>query len=219
MPFVLLVILLTSAVVFYMLWYYSPREKIKRALRDATKYSIRDFPDSSLGKVVGRLVLLDEQLVAPLSGRPCAYFSISVEEYRSRGKSGSWVTMVEEERGVDFALDDGSGTAIVVVASAKTALSSDHRSSSGTFDDPTPREQSYLDSHGRESEGWVFNKKIRYIEAVLEPGELVSVYGYGSKEPDPKATPGGYREMQPMRLRISGSQNHPPLISDELVTT
>lgn len=196
------------------LWYYSDSQKIKRALRNAALFSIEDFPDGTQGKVAGDLVLSDRELVAPLSGRLCAYYCIKVEEYRSHGKSGSWYDIINEEDSVDFVLDDGTGRAIVMVAGAKTAITTDHESNSGTFDNPTRTERNYLESHGKEGQGWVFNKKLRYTEAILEPGERVSVFGYGSKEPDPDAAPSGYREMQPMRLRISGNVDYPPMISD-----
>ncbi len=195
-------------------WYNSEHQRIQRELRGASKYKIGDFPDGTQGKVVGRLALHQKELTAPLSGRSCTYFKVAVSEYRSNGDSGSYYEIITEEEGVDFALDDGTGTAIVLVGSARTALTEDHETRSGTLDDPTAREQAYLDAHGQEGEGWLFNKTLRYVEAVLEPGELVSVFGYGSKEPDPDAAPAGYRDAQPMRLRISGSANYPALISD-----
>ena len=195
-------------------WYMDEEQVTKRALRNARKHSIRDFPDSTQGKVVGRLAYHQEELVAPLSGRPCAYYCITVSEYRSHGNSGSYCEIINEEKGVDFVLRDGTGTALVMVAAASTALTRDHKTTSGTFDSPTPREESYLNAHGEQGKGWVFNKSIRYVEGILEAGEQVSVYGFGSKEPDPDADPTGYRDAPPMRLRISGSVDHPSLISD-----
>jgi hypothetical protein len=197
-----------------LLWYYSENEKIKRALREAKKYSIKEFPDGAQGKIVGRVEFLGEPLRAPLSGRPCAFYSIRVEEYRSNGKSGSWYKIIGDEVGINFGMSDGTGQAIIHAEAAKTVLTEDHETKSGTFDDPTEVERAYLESKSVEGQGWVFNKSLRYIEGVLEADEMVSVFGYGSKEPDPDAAPAGYRDMAPMRLRISGSANHPPLISD-----
>jgi len=98
-------------------------------------------------------------------------------------------------------------------------LTEDHETHSGTFDDATPAEEAFLNKHARESKNWIFNKRIRYREGVLEAGEEVAVMGYGSKEPDPEGTAGaGYRDMPSMRLRISGSANFPPLISDDIST-
>lgn len=199
-----------------LLWYYSENERVKRALREAKKYSIEEFPDGTQGKIVGRVQFLGEPLTAPLSGRPCAFYSIRVEEYQSNGNSGSWYEIITDEKGIDFAMSDGTGQAIIHTEAAKTVLSEDHQTKSGTLNDPTAAERAYLESHAVEGKGWVFNKSLRYSEGVLEADEMVSVFGYGSKEPDPDAAPAGYRDMAPMRLRISGSATHPPLISDHL---
>ena len=97
-------VLIVGCAIFFLLMYYSEGAKIKRALRKATSFRIGDFPDGSHAKVVGDLVLLDHELVAPLSGRACAYYCITVEEYRSSGKSGSWYDIINEEESIDFAL-------------------------------------------------------------------------------------------------------------------
>jgi len=95
--------------------YYSEGARLKRELRNAERWSIGEFPDGTIAKVVGSLVLVGEPLMAPLSGRPCAYYDIRVQEYRSSGKSGSWHTIIRESQGTDFMLEDGTGKAIIVV--------------------------------------------------------------------------------------------------------
>src|SRR5207248_4101663 len=107
-----------------------------------------------------------------------------------------------ETRLVPFALEDGTGRAIVDPAFAKIALDFDSRSTSGTLDDPNESERAFLERHGETGRGWIFNKKLRYREACIEVGETIAVLGAGTREPDPQAAPSGYRDAQPTLLRL-----------------
>lgn len=196
--------------------YFSKDRRIKRALRKAKRYTVEAFPDGSQGKIAGTLRLGSSSLRAPLSGRTCAYFCVHVEQHRSGSNDGdNWSTLIREEKGVDFIIDDGTGRALVDVAAAKTVLTIDHKTESGSFDDATPQEEAFLNAHSEESKGWLFNRRLRYREGVLEAGEEVAVFGYGIREPDPTGTSaGGYRSAAAMRLRMSGTMKYPGLISD-----
>jgi hypothetical protein len=93
-------------------------------------------------------------------------------------------------------------------------------SRSGTFDDPTPTQLAFLAKYGGESKGWLFNKKLRYIEPVIEPGERIAVLGSGVREPDPQGRPAeGYRSAAPTRLRLTSTPHPPLVISDDASTT
>lgn len=198
----------------FVITHFSERERTKRALRDATQYAVGEFPDGAQGKVVGKVQLLGEPILAPLSGRSCVYYSIRVEEYRNNGTTGNWYQLLADEEGVNFAVDDETGSAVVHVEAAKIVLSEDHSTTSSSSDLPNEVERAFLDRHSKKGEDWVSSKTLRYVEAVIEPGETVSVFGYGSQEPDPNAAPTGYRDIPPMRVRISGSKSRPAIISD-----
>jgi hypothetical protein len=197
-------------------WYFSPNQKIWRALRQAPVIPIRDVPEGQPARITGQVHLWGQPLYGPLTGRPCAYYEVTVHQYRSRGRSGSWVQILKEVYGVPFIVHDGTGVAIVDPGQAKVALNMDSNSRSGTFDDATPAESALLQRHGIQSQGWVFNKKLRYSEGVIEPGETVSALGQGVREPDPDA--GGqammYREGAPTRLRMSGNAHVPLFLTD-----
>jgi E3 ubiquitin ligase len=197
-------------------WYYSDDQSIRRQLRKAPTKRIAELGDDELGKVVGRARGLDEMLAAPLTGRHCVYFVATVEEHRSSGKSSHWKTVIREARGVPFMLEDDSGRAIVDSTAARIAIDFDGKSQSGTFDDPTPAEQAFLARHGQKGQGWVFNKGLRYREAVIEDGETIAVLGAGTREPDPDAPPTeAYRGDAPTRLRLTSSRKYPLVISDD----
>lgn len=201
-------------------WYFSEDTKIRRQLLKAAARRIGELGDAELGKVVGRAHALDELLHAPLSGRPCLYFVAIVEEKRSTGKSSYWKTIIREERGVPFVLQDASGRAIVDATAARLAINFDDRSTSGTFDDPTETERAFLARHGERGQGWYFNRPLRYREAVIEESETVAVLGAGTREPDPDAPPtAAYRGDVPTRLRLTSSRKYPLVISDDLSLT
>ena len=201
--------------------YYSRGARLKRTLRQAPRLSIENVSEREPAKIVGSLAYIGEPLISPLTGRTCAYYEILVEEYHSGADDdGYWETMIRESQGQNFVINDDTGTAIVNPIGAQVALTIDSRTKSGTFDAPTDRERNYLNSHGQEGKGWVFNKSLRYREGILEAGERVAVLGRGVREPDPEGVQqaSGYRSTPPMRLRMRGSQNAPLLISDDTST-
>jgi hypothetical protein len=201
--------------------YFSRGARLKRTLRNAPRLSIKDVSEREPAKIVGTLAYLGESLISPLTGRSCAYYEIHVEQYESGANDdGHWRTIIRESLGQDFMLEDGTGRAIINPVGAQLALTIDSHSKSGSFDDPTDLERNYLISHGQEGKGWVFNKRIRYREGILEADESVAVLGRGVKEPDPDGVDqaGGYRSAPPMRLRMRGSQKTPLLISDDTGT-
>jgi len=192
-----------------------PTRRIKRALRAAPTVSIARLAEGDLARIIGKAKVLDDQLVAPLTGRACVLYIARVQQ---EDGDGDWRTVIEEEHCVPFVVDDGTGRAIVDARGGDLAIDFDAHSSSGTFHDPDEREAAFLAKHGHSSRGLVFNKGLRYREAAIELGETIAVLGAGSREPDPTAAPGGYRDSQPTRLRLR-SGRYPLLISDDPSTT
>ncbi len=213
MGFAILALILVVAWGF---WYFSSERQIRRQLRNAQTKRISELDEDELGKVVGHARAIGETLVAPLTGRPCVYFVATVEEQRSNSKSSYWKTIIRETRGVPFVLEDGTGRAIVDATAAKVALDFDGRSKSGTFDNPTEVEKAFLARHGQKGQGWIFNRQLRYREAVIAEGETIAVLGAGTREPDPDAPPAeAYRGEAPTRLRLTSSPKYPLVISDD----
>lgn len=66
----------------------------------------------------------------------------------------------------------------------------------------------------------MFNKGLRYKEAMIEVNETVAVLGQGIREPDPEmALAQDYRTGPPTRLRLTSSPRFPLVISDNPSTT
>lgn len=213
-------ILLVFGVIMLVGWYFGQGQRLKRQLRAAKPWLLRELPEDTHGKVVGRARVLRETLAGPLTGRPCVYYIATVEQQRSTGRSTYWKTIITESRGVPFVLEDGTGRAIVDPSGAQMALDFDGNSKSGTFNDADPNQEAFLQRHGQSSEGWVFNKSLRYREAMIEVGETISVLGSGVREPDPEASPAGeYRGAPATRLRLTSSARFPLIVSDDPSTT
>ncbi len=184
----ILMLLVFGAVAFAM-WWYSEAQVTLRALRGTPPVAIAQFAAGGVHKIVGRISVADGMLEAPLSGRMCAVYEVVVEERRSSGKSTHWSTIIHHVEAVPFLVTDSTGTAQVLPEHAELKITRDAHSRSGTFDDASPREERFLAAHGERSEGWVFNRGLRYREGVLEVGETVAVRGAGVPVDDP-ATPG-----------------------------
>jgi hypothetical protein len=218
---VIFAIVITAIIVILVLaWLFNKSARLKRKLRAAKAFSIGELPEDTLGRVVGQARPLASTLQGPLTGRPCVYYIATVEEQRSNGRSSYWKTIITESQGVPFVLEDSTGRAIVDPNSAEVALDFDGKSSSGTFHDANEVQEAFLARYNKKSSGWVFNKSLRYREAMIEIGETVAVLGSGVREPDPNAPPeDAYRGAPRTQLRLTSSPQFPLVISDDPTTT
>jgi hypothetical protein len=211
---VVLAILVFGAIAFFG-WYAGETQSTLRRLRATPQLPIGQVPEGTEVRIRGRVEPLSPPGQAPLTGRACVFYEVIVEEKRG-GKNKHWVRVIREIHGVPFAVVDDTGRAIVDASGAKLALHHDVTTRSGTLDDADAREQALLARHNIAATGWVFNKTMRYSEAVIEPGETVVVAGQGIREPDPDAVGqvAGYREGLPTRLRLTSSATFPLYVSD-----
>lgn len=215
-----IVIILIVCVIGVVSWYFGATQRLKRQLKGAKPWSLNELPEDTHGRVIGQARAIGEHLAGPLTGRTCVYYIAIVEEQRSTGRSSYWRTVASETRGVPFMIEDGTGRAIIDPNGAQVALDFDGNSKSGTFNKADPVQEAFLARHGQNSEGWVFNKTLRYREAMIEIGETISVLGSGTREPDPHAAPeAAYRGAPPTRLRLTSSPRFPLIISDDPATT
>ena len=81
-------IVLIVGTIVYLVYYFSRKAVVKRKLKKAVDSKISDFISGDIAKVVGTVEFVGEPLIAPLSGRHCAYYYyyILVEELISDGK-------------------------------------------------------------------------------------------------------------------------------------
>ncbi|MBW2733749.1 MAG: hypothetical protein JRH20_15280 [Deltaproteobacteria bacterium] len=199
-------------------FFFSTDAKARRRLRKAAAGTIAEAHDGEVVKLVGTLHYVDRApSIAPMSKRSCAAYELQVEEKQSSGRSSSWVTVLSDKSCAAFWIEDASGKAFVDAVAPRVVVTMDAHRKSGFLND-APRElERLLASHGLSSEGWVFNKTLRYSEGVLEEGEAVAVLGrcHWELDPDPTASGVGYRD-RPQRLVIRAPEPAEMLVTDEV---
>jgi hypothetical protein len=198
----------------YAAWYTSEPVRIRRMLRDAQTYPIADLQDGQAGRIVGRAQVYRERIVAPLSGRRCLYYVVAIEQ--SKYGTDVWSALGREERSVAFFVEDATERAIVDANHARVALEFDHETISRSVEELDDAQRALLARQRINP----LHRTLRYMEAILDAGEIVSVLGAGTREPDPDRPPeSAYRGNQPTRLRLTSSRRHPLVISDDPDTT
>lgn len=214
-PIFWLFLIVVLAVIVYQA-FFSEAAKIRRAFKQAKRVSIAEARSGEIVKIVGRVRPIGDLLRAPLTDRPCVFFEATVEEYRSSGKSGSWVQIVRDTEAVDFLVEDGTGRALVQTVSMKVLPVKDTELRSGFLNDASAKLEAFLAKHGRSSQGWLFNKSLRYKEGVFEPGETVSILGQvrWEHDPDPVEAGSGYRDS-PKRLVVSAPDDARQLLASD----
>jgi hypothetical protein len=199
-------------------YFFSERAKSRRALKRAPLTAMSKVMDGALVRVTGTARPSEDGLLhAPLSARPCLAHEVEVEEYKQKGKHGSWKTIILERDFVSsFWLQEGRDRALVQLIYPQLVLDRDASFRSGVLKEPDENLVAYLSSHGEAPQGIIFNRNLRYREGVIEPGEVVTVLAVGKSEPDPDpaATPSGYRGRA-MRLVLRSPAEGEMLISDE----
>ena len=136
--------------------------------------------DDEIVKIIGRIRLQGDPLIAPLSKRPCAYYFVQVQQEKSGGESSSWTTIATEKNLADFIIQTPKGNAKLSKVNLKSYTKIDQKYSSGFLNDPTRHLREFLEEHSIESTGFLgFNKNLRYREAILTEGELVAIAGQG----------------------------------------
>lgn len=175
MPFVIMALVV---VILLLARFYERKQKIIRELKKSPSKPINTVKDKEYVRVHGNVEVIDQPLIAPLSGRPCVYYHIRVEQKGDK----SWIKVIDDFKHQDFYLSSGSERCRVNPGSKSASLvflETDHQQKSGWRNDASPKVEAYLSGHGKSSKTRFFdlNKTMRYKEAILEPGEAVVVKG------------------------------------------
>ena len=85
--------------------------RIERVLSKFPSVLVSQAAPGLVQKLVGRVAVSSTggMLSSPLSGRPCVYYEVTVEELVEHGDEKRWVDRVNEKQGVDFFLTDDTG--------------------------------------------------------------------------------------------------------------
>ena len=105
-------------IAFYLLPRSMDKALIRRHLKRASRFSVDQFPEDTVGKLVGWLVRIDEPLVAPLTGRLCVYYRLTIKEYKYFRRHsivrGYWKSFDEKEVSQTFFLQDATAPSSMI---------------------------------------------------------------------------------------------------------
>ena len=147
-------------------------------------------------EVQGEVEAIGSPFISPWTQQQCVYYDFQVKERRTR-KSGKttttyWAKYVADLQVRPFTLKDSSGTVEINPAGADFSVSVDARDKSGLGDDAPAQLQMLLrDRYDASTQGWVFNKTLRYSENVLAVGDTVYIFGEARWKGDKLVIGGG----------------------------
>lgn len=179
------VLLLAFLIIVIALFLRPSRDRGIRAIAATPRKKIADVRDGELVRIVGKVALHGEALTAPVSGRQCAFYEARVEEKHQQEDRASWKTIVEEIRGSDFVIDDGSGRARIAMARADVVVVHDSRHLEGFLSEKAaPEVEKFLTRHGESATRSGKARELHYVEGVLEAPEEVAAAGVARWEKD-----------------------------------
>ncbi len=155
------------------------------------KKLIEDIPTSTvrglalgLAEVSGTAREFGKLLTSDFSKTPCVFYRYEVEEYRSSGKSGSWVTIAKHTSSEYFYLEDKTGRVLICPAGADLHVHTDRKYSNGIGAKDKDLFLAQLDSMGIKTQGILgFGRQLRCEEAYIVPGD--ELYAIGTVQPSP----------------------------------
>jgi hypothetical protein len=177
------------------------RRRVVRQLRQVP--AMRDDVDEgTLVKISGRVKVLDDELVAPLSGARCVMYRARLRSLSATGPTGSLATSFGIR---PFAIDAGSaGVTIVRGDDAEVDLSAvaQRRMTS-------ERTTAFKALHGVGHMA-----RVMVDEVIIEPGTWITVAGRAQRDviAEPSTAELGFRESPRGRLDLIGSHAHPLLV-------
>jgi hypothetical protein len=168
---------------------YAKHRRVK-LLADTPLSMVEDL-EPGIGKTNGEAVALEDPLVSPMTKTECLFFDFRVEEERTRtvrdtdahGRTRTrteryWETIVHDRQCVRTAVEDETGQAEVNLEEAEIVLKSAARTQSGTFNSPPASlEKTLRARYGTSTKGLLFNRKLRYTEALITEGDELIVLG------------------------------------------
>lgn len=187
-------------------FFVSPEDRRWRRVTQMKITPLGEVVDGMQVKVRGTIRYAGPPLEAPISGRECAYYEISVRHM----VGGSWDLLAHERRSSDgIWIEDLSGAALIDLTWARVLRRGvgEELLADGRLHSQDQRVRDYV-----ESRALVPGEVAAYSELVLPEGVEVSLVGTARREPDPAPRrPVGYRRVA-TRLRFRASRREPVLL-------
>ena len=146
----------------------------KRIIEDTPTSKIRSAAQGYL-ELIGHGHLMEGQpIVSPLTGKSCTWYDFKVEEHRQSGKNSKWVTIRSGISDELFLIKDETGQCIIDPEGARVTVTNKsvwYGNSSNPMAGPSSTKKRGFFSLS------IGNKRYRYTEKLLHPGE--SLYAIG----------------------------------------
>ncbi len=192
--------------------------RLRRRMRKVPRRPLREVQDGDLTRVVGR-TRARSGVVAPVSGRPCAFWRVEVrigrQEQRGRQTVTVWDAVVDqigEEDG--FFLDTDAGAVEVRGRDMELAIEDARRWDHIPHERMSDAFRALLADNMTVTAG---DGNTRILEQIVADGAELAVVGEARwvDDPDGAPEPSGYREaIAPRRLVLSPSAETALLVSD-----
>jgi len=174
----MLVFLIIGLIVIGIVGYFLYKNYTKYTLIKKTETSSISMVYNGFCEVKGRVVPQGiNQLISPFSEKDCVYYHFIVEQKKSSGKNSHWVKIIDDQKSVNFGIDDNTGVAIIDMNGANVEIKTDAKASSGMFNSADNREKAVLEKYNHSNKTWIFEKTLRYTEKYLEAGDELYVLG------------------------------------------
>jgi len=188
------------AVIFFCVGVFSFFWGFQRLRR---KRKIENIPTSTVRSLAMGIVELTGKtesprvLKSPLTNAECTLYRYVIEEYRSSGKSGHWVTIAKGDSfSCFFWLNDGTGKVMVLPRSAEFIMPVDYEFSTRLGRSIPPNLEAFMDKLGIKR-GRFFKPTLRFKEWYLKKDDKVYIMGTAKKTESPT----DYQETLMSRLR------------------
>jgi hypothetical protein len=186
------------------------------------RWPIGRVPEHATCRVIGAVAPTARAVIAPLSGRPCVYYRVRVSELRARPGLAArhhraWVPLVDEQHGVAFVVDDGSGQIRIDPDDAAIELRT--ASCHDTTGRQLTRDEAALLRRHRVSplDGLGMPRRLRFEQVAIEIGQAVAAVGTCARDPATSTTDLWGLRPPSTPLRMTESRISDALISDALM--
>jgi hypothetical protein len=191
--------LVAAALILGYAWWSQPPRRARRLLERESSRAIADIRHGDWAKVTGAVSALSPPLTSPIHEQECIGFRLDVERVDGR----SPIAFKRQVCGA-FAIADDTGM-VRVEGPFLLGLAAD-----GDWATMRPRLLDLLEAAGAPHLGLASYRGFAFREAVLKPGDRVTVFGLTFLEPD--ATEHAVRSS-PLVLRMRGSAGQPVIVA------
>lgn len=166
-------------VIFAFLRYrFSDQFKVKQAQDKVIPTNISNFMHGHTGTITGR-VCSKKTFAAPITGRPCVFSRVLVEERRGVRSSAHWAEIINEITINDIVITDERLYAFIDSQSVICDAQPDIKYSSGLFKNAPKNFEKFLLSRGSSSVTGFWNNGKRCEETIIDKNATISITGKG----------------------------------------